>query len=90
VSLLWSGDGVGGLVEPHYEYEGFYPGSALDQISKMDPEGWDYQMTEAEYQKAREQFEQRVIAEYGQEAWDSYNYQPADCMGYSAGREPGE
>jgi hypothetical protein len=73
MSLLWSSDG-GGIVEPHYEYEGFYPGSALDQISEMDPEGWDYQMTEAQYRHAREQFRQRVIDQYGQEAWDSYNY----------------
>jgi hypothetical protein len=51
-----------------------YPGSALDQISEMDPEGWDYQMTEAQYRHAREQFRQRVIDQYGQEAWDSYNY----------------
>ncbi len=68
MSILWSRDGVGGPVEPHCEYKGFYPGSALDQISEMDPEGWDYQMTEAEYRHAREQFRQRVIDQYGQES----------------------
>ncbi len=74
MSLLWSSDGVGGPVEPHGEYDGFYPGSALDQISEMDPEGWDYQMPEAEYRKAKQGFRQQVIDQYGHEAWNSYNY----------------
>ena len=90
MTLLWSGADGTSPEEPHYEYEGYYPGSPLDQISKLDPDGRDYQMTEAEYRQAREQFKNRVIEQFGQDAWDSYNYKGTDCMGYSPDREPGE
>jgi hypothetical protein len=32
VSQLWSSDGGGGPVEPHYGYKGFAPTSALAQM----------------------------------------------------------
>lgn len=55
-------------VEVHYEYEGFYPGSALDQISKADPDGGDHEPTDADYAA----FENWAVQTYGRETWDSY------------------
>jgi hypothetical protein len=48
----------------HYHYEGYYPGSTLDRISKMDPDGGDREPTEADYAA----FQAWAVANYGQDA----------------------
>lgn len=61
------GDDDNGPVE-HYEYEGFYPGSACAQIRDRDPDGWERQPTEADYASHRAW----AIREFGIETWHSY------------------
>ena len=44
MSLMYGGDGESPA--EHYEYEGFYPGSACHQIMLADPQGGEIEPTE--------------------------------------------
>jgi len=82
MSLMYGADEEGCEYLVHYEYEGFYPGSPCHQIMQADPQGGEYEPTQADMDRHR----QWAIDTFGIDTWRSYSGEEPELPD----REPGQ